>query len=136
MKWKICGLFALAGMLATVVPSVAHHAVQAEFNMAKIQEFTGVLTRVAFINPHPRWFFDVKDAKGTITKFEVTAGGGAGTLRAKGMLRAFKIGATYKITYAPAWSGKPIGRLRDIHMPDGTVITIFHANPNDPNDRQ
>jgi hypothetical protein len=129
MKWKICGLFVMAGMLAMAAPSTAHHAVQAEFNMAKIEEFSGVLTRVAFINPHPRWFFDVKNPDGTITKFEVTAGGGAGLLRAKSMVRDFKIGETYRITYAPAWSGRPIGRLRDIYMPDGKVITIFHADP-------
>jgi hypothetical protein len=134
MTWKIGGLLVLAIWFTLVAPPAAHHAVQAEFNMAKIQEITGVLTRVAFINPHPRWFLDVKNPDGTVTKYEMTAGGGAGTLRAKGMLRAFKVGATYKITYAPAWSGKPYGRLRDIYMPDGKVITIFHADPNNPND--
>jgi hypothetical protein len=129
MTGKIFGLLAVTAWLALAAPTAAHHAVQAEFNMAKIEEFSGVLTRVAFINPHPRWFFDVKNPDGTITKFEVTAGGGAGLLRAKSMVRDFKIGETYRITYAPAWSGRPVGRLRDIYMPDGKVITIFHADP-------
>lgn len=134
MRNKMCGLVVVAGWLVLVGPSAAHHAVQAEFNMAKIQEFTGVLTRIAIINPHPRWYFDIKKSDGTITKFEVTAGGGATLLRAKGMIREFKLGETYRVTYAPSWSGKPTGRLRDIYFSDGRVVTIFHADPQNPND--
>src|SRR5882672_12455536 len=62
MMRKILGyttLVALSLMMAPK-PAVAHHALAAEFDFAKRGEFVGVLTKFAIINPHVRWYFDVK----------------------------------------------------------------------------
>ena len=125
-------LVALSLMMAPK-PAVAHHALAAEFDFAKRGEFVGVLTKFAIINPHVRWYFDVKQPDGSVKKWELTAGSPS-TLRDNGMLRIFTTGTTYKVTYMPARNGDPVGRVIDFIFPDGRTVTLFHQDPNNPND--
>lgn len=131
MRLRTFGL-AIALVLGAI-PSLAHHALQAEFDTTKRVEFTGTLTRFALINPHTRWFFDVKKPDGTTIKWEVSAAG-AGPIRQAGLARAFKVGDTYKVTAAPARNGANSGRVIDFKFPDGRVVVLYHENPDNPND--
>ena len=128
-------LGALVSALATVVAltpaAVAHHAIQTEYEMAKTESFTGVLTRFAMINPHVRWFFDEKRPDGTVVKWEMS-GAGPGALRAAGLVRIFEEGTTYEVTFAPARNGARLGRVRTMTSPDGRVVTLFHEDPTNP----
>src|SRR5262249_49761563 len=72
---KMFGLLAIVALCLMAKPAVAHHALQAEFDTAKRGEFTGTLTKLALINPHVRWFFDVKKPDGTVAKWEITGAG-------------------------------------------------------------
>ena len=135
MRTKTLLLAVFVGLLAFAgpEPAVAHHAIQAEFDLSKRGEFTGVLTRFAMVNPHCRWFFDVKTPDGKTVVWELTAGS-PGSLREAGLLRAFKAGETFRTTYAPARNGANLGRVIDFYFSDGRVITLFHYDPNKPND--
>ncbi len=131
MRLRTFGL--VIALVLGAIPSLAHHALQAEFDTTKRVEFTGTLTRFALINPHTRWFFDVKKPDGTTIKWEVSAAG-AGPIRQAGLARAFKVGDTYKVTAAPARNGANSGRVIDFKFPDGRVVVLYHENPDNPND--
>src|SRR4029077_16997795 len=103
MRLRLYGRLAIA-LLFGAVPAMAHHALQAEFDTTKRVEFTGVLTRLALINPHVRWFFDVKKPTRNNDKWEVSAAV-PGPIRQAGLARVFKVGDTYKVTAAPARNG-------------------------------
>ena len=133
MRLRTYALGMAAAFVLSAVPAPAHHALQAEFDTTKRGEFTGTLTRFALINPHVRWFFDVKKPDGTIAKWEVSAAG-AGPIRAAGLARAFTTGDTYRVTYAPARNGANVGRVVDFFFPDGRKVTLYHENANNPND--
>jgi hypothetical protein len=126
----IAGLVVLGGALRPA-PLVAHHAIQAEYDMEKTGSFTGTLTRFAMINPHVRWFFDEKKPDGTIVKWEMS-GAGPGALRAAGLVRIFVVGQVYDVTFAPGRSGAHVGRVRTMKFPDGRVVTLFHEDPQNP----
>jgi hypothetical protein len=83
------------------------------------------------INPHTRWFFDVKKPDGTVEKWELTAAG-AGPIRAAGLARAFKVGDTYKATFAPARNGAKVGRVVNFIFPDGREVVLYHENADNP----
>src|SRR3954465_5270593 len=119
---KIFGLLVLVAMCVAAKPAVAHHALQAEFDTAKRGEFTGPLTKFAMINPHVRWFFDVKKADGTVAKWEIT-GAGPQALRQNGMTRIFSVGQTLKVSYAPARDGSNTGRVVTFTFGDGRTVT-------------
>jgi hypothetical protein len=133
MRLRTYGFAVFVALFLSAVPALAHHALQAEFDTTKRGEFTGVLTRFALVNPHVRWFFDVKGPDGTISKWEVAAAG-AGPIRQAGLARAFKLGDTYRVTYAPARNGSNLGRVVDFYFPDGRKVTLYHENANNPND--
>ena len=50
------GIFVLTGFVLQASVASAHHAVQAQFDVQKIETFTGVMTDVELINPHPYLF--------------------------------------------------------------------------------
>src|SRR6266704_328601 len=84
MNYKICAALAV---LALAAPVWAHHSVQAEFDLDKPFNVSGVVTKVEWINPHSYLFLDVKDATGKIKHwaFEMA---GPGALRKAGLSRA------------------------------------------------
>ena len=132
MRRTMFGLFALVGCAmvsaALLVPVQAHHAIQAEFDTKKTSEITGVLTRFAMVNPHVRWYFVETTPDGTKLEWEFTASG-PGAMRDAGLARIFKPGDTYHVTFAPAFSGARVGRLRTMTFPDGRTVTMFHEDP-------
>jgi hypothetical protein len=134
MKRGILASVALAALFLAAKPLIAHHALQAEFDTGKRGAFTGVLTKFSMINPHVRWYFDVAGPSGSVAKWEVI-GAGPQALRDNGMTRIFKAGETLKVTYAPARDGSNLGRVVTFTFPDGRVITLYHEDPNNPNDR-
>lgn len=134
MKRGIFASVAFAVLFLAAAPLIAHHALQAEFDTAKRGGFTGVLTKFSMINPHVRWYFDVAGQNGTTSKWEVI-GAGPQALRDNGLTRIFKAGETLKVTYAPARDGSNLGRVVTFTFPDGRVITLYHEDPNNPNDR-
>lgn len=127
---KSAALLALAAVIALTSSAAvaAHHAIQAEFDTTKTQEFTGVLTRFAMVNPHVRWYFEVKKPDGTVEEWQLTASG-PGPMRDAGLAKIFKAGATYHVTFAPAFNGAKVGRLRVMTFPDGRKVTLFHEDP-------
>ena len=127
-----CGIVAIAMVaLSTAPPALAHHAIQAEYEMSKTGSFTGVMTRFAMINPHCRWFFEETKPDGTKVTWEMS-GAGPGALRAAGLVRIFQIGKPYDVTFAPAKNGANVGRVRTMKSPDGRVVTLFHEDPTNP----
>ena len=130
--WTACSVLAAVVLaLLTAPPAVAHHAIQAEYEMSQTKGFTGVMTRFAMINPHCRWFFEETKADGTKVTWEMS-GAGPQALRAAGLVRIFQIGQPYEVTFAPAKNGANVGRVRTMKGPDGKVITLFHEDPTDP----
>jgi len=62
-----CGLAALA------TPSFAHHSFAAEWDSTKCRDFTGVLRKLDWQNPHPYFFVDVRDASGKVESWSFQA---------------------------------------------------------------
>jgi hypothetical protein len=130
-KWWMA--IPLCTLLSTPVPAGAHHAVQSQFDSEKPIELTGVLTRVEWVNPHSRVYLLVTSKDGTKTEWmlETLA---PNKLREKGLGRAsdggLKVGETYSILGFAARSGKPVGFLKTLKMPDGHTITVWFGDPN------
>ena len=61
-KLAVCGRLCLVGLTA---PVVAHHAVGAELDEAKVVKLTGTVSKVEWTNPHARIYFDVAKPDGT-----------------------------------------------------------------------
>jgi hypothetical protein len=56
----------LIALLFAATPAFAHHSFAAEFDAQKCSDITGVLTKVAYENPHSYVWVDVKNAAGKV----------------------------------------------------------------------
>ena len=108
-------------------PVSAHHAVQAQFDQNNVATITGVMTRVMWINPHVRWFMDVKDENGSVTSWNIS-GAGPGGFRRSGISgrEVFKSGETYTATIALARDGSNFGYIIAFVLPDGRKMDLWH----------
>ena len=81
MRAKISLAIAAFALLAAAVPSWAHHAFAAEFDVNKPLQLKGTVTKMEWINPHAWIHIDVKDASGNTTEWMIEAGAPNGLLR-------------------------------------------------------
>ena len=59
------------GLIGLMMPVVAHHGFDTEYDAAKKFKLTGVVTSVSWTNPHMRVYIDVTDANGKVTNWNM-----------------------------------------------------------------
>lgn len=124
----LCGGLMASGWLQ------AHHSLAGVYNIRKEGQVSGVLTKVAFTNPHGAMYLDVENPDGSITEWILTTGS-ANTLANLGFGRSgpntVKAGERVTITYFPASNGSPLGFIRSITLPDEREIQISTGSSRD-----
>lgn len=124
--------FALAGLLTAASAALAHHAVQAVFDVNKPITVSGSITKVEWINPHSYISLDARDEKGAVQHwvFELA---GPGALRQAGLSRedrgGLKPGDLVKIEGIAAKDGTTTGFLNKLYFPDGRVFVLANKDP-------
>ena len=115
-KTQIGSLIAGALLLISAQPVFAHHAFAAEFDMNKPFTVTGVVSKVAWQNPHVYVYVDAKDESGKVTTYAMECNS-VNTLVHKGWTRdALKKGDQITVSAYGAKDPRP--------LTDGSV----HAN--------
>jgi hypothetical protein len=71
MKINFCAFMAAIGFLFFVMPVIAHHGFDTEYDANKKVKLTGVVTKVEWLNPHMRVYIDVTDANGTVSNWNL-----------------------------------------------------------------
>jgi len=92
MQRIVLSLIAIAGLLLSGVPAMAHHAFATEFDALKPTTMKGIVTKIDWANPHVWFYINVKTESGLIENwgFEM---GGPNSLRNSGWTReTMKIG--------------------------------------------
>ena len=108
-------------------PALAHHSVQAQFDMHKTFTITGTVSKVEWINPHSYLTLNVPGTDGKNQKwyFELAA---PGVLRRNGLSRedrgGLKPGDEITVTGLAAKDGSPTGWLQELKLSDGRVIKL------------
>src|SRR5262249_32855317 len=82
MKTKlliVSGAVSCTLLLASAV--CVHPSFGEEFDMNKAVTLTGVVSKVEWMNPHARFYIDVKDANGKVVNWDLETGSPNGLLR-------------------------------------------------------
>ena len=113
---------------------LAHHSLAGVYDIRGEGKVSGVLTKVAFTNPHGSMTLAVTNADGSTTEWLMTTGS-ANTLANLGFgtggPNTVKAGDPVTITYFPARNGKPLGFIRSIVLADQREIQISTGSSED-----
>src|ERR1041385_6696488 len=71
MKPTLTATLAGLALALSVTPLPAHHSVASTFDISKEIAIRGVVTRTEWMNPHARFWMDVKNDDGTISNWEL-----------------------------------------------------------------
>ncbi len=122
MKVKFAAFVAGATMLLGSLPLSAHHSFDAEYDRSKSREFTGTVTKVEWMNPHARFYMDVKEADGKTTNWEFELGSPNGLMRAGWTRTSIKKGDVIKCKGSLAKDGSALANASALTLANGTVV--------------
>ena len=71
MRTKLGALVAGLGLLSLAAPAVAHHGFDTEYEATKKVTFSGVVSKVEWLNPQMRVYVDVTDAGGKVVTWNL-----------------------------------------------------------------
>ena len=122
-------------MLSATV--IAHHAVGGEYDPDKPIKVTGTVTKIEWVNPHARIYFDVKDTAGTVTNWSVELAARVVLERMGWSGRSLKPGQVVTVIGDQARSGAPMLNARarenrlaqDGKTPEEYPITLEDGTP-------
>ena len=119
MKLKIIGLLIIGAM---ALPLAAHHSFDAEYDRNKQRDFEGVVTKVEWMNPHARFYVDVKEPDGKIVNWEFELGSPNGLMRSGWKRDSLKKGDLVKLQGNLAKDGSNLANARNITLADGRRV--------------
>jgi len=132
MKVNTFVLGAALTLMAGALPAMAHHSFAAEYDSNKKIEVTGTVTKIEWMNPHPRFYVNVKNADGTVTNwnFELTA---IPVLLKQGWRKnSLKEGDQVSVEGFAAKDASNLASARRVTLPDGRKVFTGSAADGTP----
>jgi hypothetical protein len=133
MKGSVLTILAAAAVLvALAIPALAHNSFAAEFDTSKAIDFTGVLTKVEWMNPHVYFYVDVKDPKtGKVTNWGCEMGSPNGLTRQGWTRNTMKVGMVIRVEGSAAKDGSNIANARNVTV-DGKKLGAASSEATNP----
>lgn len=127
----LAGLVAGGAVLLMGPPVVAHHFFPGDLDTTVA--IVGTVTKVEWVNPHARFYIDVKDKAGKVTNWEIELGSPGALVRRGWKIDSLKSGDHVTVEGFP-WKGKVNKAVaRDVQLPDGRkVFAGSHAGDGVP----
>jgi hypothetical protein len=128
---RALALFAL-GLVAAVTPALAHHSFAAEYDDKKTLTLNGTVTKVEWLNPHVRFYVDVKDESGKMVNWELELGSPNQLMRRGWTRNSLKPGDMISVEGYRAKDGSNLGNARTISLADGRKVFAGSADDGGP----
>ena len=122
MRAKSLARAACLGLLVSVAPALAHHSFAAEYDTSKPIKVTGVVTKMEWMNPHARFYVDVKEADGTVSTWNFELGAIPVLLKQGWRKDALKPGDQVTVEGNRAKDESHTAAARVVLLPDGRRV--------------
>jgi len=133
MRRMLSGLVIVAGAVLALAPGVrAHHSFAAEYDANKPLTLKGTVTKVEWMNPHARFYIDVKDEKGVKTSWNLELAS-PNVLRRNGWLRdSLSVGDEVVVEGSAAKDGSKMANARVVKLADGRRVFAGSSGGDNP----
>jgi hypothetical protein len=124
---RVIGRAVLVGVVAGTVLALAplmaaHHSFAAEYDANKPLTLKGTVTKVEWMNPHARFYVDVKDEKGVKTTWNLELAS-PNVLRRNGWLRdSLSVGDEVVVDASAAKDGSKMANARVVTLASGRRV--------------
>jgi hypothetical protein len=122
MKLKASAIAALLCLAGAAVPVFAHHSFAAEYDANKPVTVTGTVTKMEWMNPHARFYVDVKEADGKVTHWNFELGAIPVLLKQGWRKDSLKVGDQVTVDGSRAKDGSTTANARSVKLPDGRRV--------------
>ena len=122
---KIRSSFVLAagfGFILAAVPVFGHHSFAAQYDRSKPNTITGPVTKIEWINPHARFYIDVKNDSGNLVRWEVELGAPAQLMRRGWTRDSLKVGESVTVNGFLAKDGSNLTNAQTVTLSDGRKV--------------
>ena len=120
------------GLTAGTVTLLAHHSFAAEYDSNKPITITGTVTKVEWMNPHARFYVDVKEADGKVTNWNFELGAIPVLLKQGWRKESLKAGDTVSVEGWRAKDGSNLMNAGNVLLPDGRRVFAGSADDGGP----
>ena len=121
MKYVVAGLVA-ALVAVAVSPARAHHSFSAQYDANKPVTLKGVVTKVEWMNPHARFYIDVRGEDGQTANWNFELASPNYLTRAGWSSSSLKPGDEVSVEGSLARSGANMANARTVTFADGTRV--------------
>jgi Family of unknown function (DUF6152) len=121
------------GLMLAAVPMLAHHSFSAEYDRSKSVTLKGTVTKVEWMNPHARFYVDVKDDKGATTNWEFELGSPNGLMRSGWTRNSLKQGDVITVAGSLAKDGSHLANASSVTLEGGKRVLSGVSSADDPN---
>jgi len=122
MRVKATVLATVLSVMAAVVPLVAHHSFAAEYDSNKPITIKGTVTKLEWMNPHARFYVDVKEADGKVTHWNFELGAIPVLVKQGWRRDSLKVGDEVTVEGSRAKDGSSTGNARAVRLADGRRV--------------
>jgi hypothetical protein len=103
-------------------PVFAHHSFAAQYDRDRPVTLVGPVTKIDWINPHARFFVDVKDANGKVVNWEVELAAPAMLVRRGWTRNSLKLGESVTVSAFLAKDGSNLANASTVTLVDGRKV--------------
>ena len=121
------------GFMMAAVPMLAHHSFAAEYDRSKPITLTGTVTKVEWMNPHARFYLDVKGDGGKVTNWEFELGSPNGLMRQGWTHNSLKEGEVVTVKGSLAKDGSNLVNASNVAFENGKRVLSGASSAEDPN---
>ncbi|HEY1756413.1 MAG TPA: DUF6152 family protein [Bryobacteraceae bacterium] len=132
MRTRTALLAASFGLLVSAVPMLAHHSFAAEYDSSKPMKITGTVSKVEWMNPHARFYVDVKEANGTVSNWNFELGAIPVLLKQGWTKNSLKTGDLVTVEGSLAKDGSKTASATSVVLADGHRVFGGSSNPKAP----
>jgi hypothetical protein len=113
---------ACLGLGAFAWQASAHHAFAGEYDKDNPVRLTGIVTKIEWMNPHARFYIDVKDASGNVINWNIELGPPLILRRAGWKQDSLKIGDQVTVQGYRAKDGAKMANGSRVTLADGRQV--------------